>query len=146
MRTGALWRAAPFLLASIALAGCSAGDAVRADRQLRIEGLAFENRSSSPLTSIRLLVPATGNFVACGRIDPGARCTVAFPEVAYAGYPVVVRWTQGGADWSGGAVTPQIAADAWETGVGTVRVIVTAPGSAGVLVLPGPGRGALNPP
>lgn len=134
------------ILAVMTVAGCAAGDALRDDTRLQIEGLAFENRSASPVTSIRLRVPATGNFVSCGRIAPGARCTVAFPEVDYAGYPVVVSWTQGGAAWSGGEVTPQVAAAAREKGVGTVRVVVTGPGSAGVLVLPGEGSGGVNLP
>lgn len=139
-------RATLCILAVACLTSCAADDALRDDTRLPIEGLAFENRSASPVTSIRLLVPATGNFVSCGRIAPGARCTVGFPEVDYAGYPVVVSWAQGGAEWSGGEVTPQIAASAWAAGVGTVRVVVTGPGSAGVLVLPGDGQNGVTPP
>jgi hypothetical protein len=102
-----------------------------------IDGLTFENRSGSPVDGITLLVPATGGFVSCGRIAPGARCASGFPEVSYAGDPVEVRWNQGRAEWSTGLVTLDIDDAVRSVGRGEVRVIVIAPGSAGAVLLPG---------
>jgi hypothetical protein len=128
--------AAVFVLAVALLqSGCagvpgSAGDAVV------IDGLTFENRSGSPVDGITLLVPATGGFVSCGRIAPGARCASGFPEVSYAGNPVEIRWNQGGAEWSTGFVTLDMDDEVRSRGRGEVRVLVIAPGSAGALLLP----------
>jgi hypothetical protein len=129
---------AAVLVLAIALlhTGCAgapgyAGDAVA------IDGLTFENRSASPVDGITLMVPATGGFVSCGRIAPGARCASGFPEVSYAGNPVEIRWNQGGAEWSTGLLTLNIDDEVRSRGRGEVRVVVIAPGSAGVLLLPG---------
>ena len=137
------------LLASfpaIALCACATfGSGSDADL-LQIQGLEFENRSGSPVTSIQLLVPATGNFVSCGRIEPGARCATRFPEVAYTGNPIEVKWFQGGAEWSTGAMSLNISNEARATGAGEVRVVVIAPGSAGVLLVPVASDGAVRNP
>ena len=113
---------------------------------LLIRGLEFENRSRSAVQSIQLLVPATGNFVSCGRIAPEARCAARFPEVAYAGNPIEVKWVQGGAEWSTGATPLNISSEARAAGAGEVRVVVIAPGSAGVVLVPSEGGGAVRNP
>ena len=102
-----------------------------------IDALTFENRSASPVSGITLQVPATGGFVSCGLIAPGARCASGFPGVSYAGEPVEIRWNQGGAEWSTGLVRLQVDSEVRSRGRGEVRVVVVAPGSAGALLLPG---------
>jgi hypothetical protein len=118
------------------LVGCAAAPGTFRDK-LIIDGLTFENRSGSPVDGITLSVAATGGFVSCGRIAPGARCASGFPDVSYEGHPVEVRWYQGGAEWSTGNLTLQVDDEVRAQGRGEVRVVVIAPGSAGVLLLPG---------
>lgn len=118
------------------LEGCAAVSGLSGD-VVAIDGLTFENRSASAVDGITLLVPATGGFVSCGRIAPGARCASGFPEVSYAGDPVEIRWNQGGAEWRTGLVTLDMDDEVRAAGRGEVRVIVIAPGSAGALLLPG---------
>ncbi len=120
----------------IALTACtSRGEMRPAGVVLRIDGLLFENRSRSPVSSIRLFVPGTDRFVSCGRIAPGAVCASRFPGVGYNGAPVQVTWVQEGNEWSTGAVSlsadPQVAA----AGRAEVRVVVLAPGSAGAVLV-----------
>lgn len=117
-----------------------------APEPLLVRGLEFENRSRTAVTSIQLLVPATGNFVSCGRIAPGARCAARFPEVSYAGHPIEVKWIQGGAEWTTGATPLNISSEARAAGAGEVRVVVISPGSAGVVLVPSRGGGVIRNP
>jgi hypothetical protein len=117
------------------LAGCASPSGSFGDAVV-IDGLTFENRSGSPVDGITLLVPATGGFVSCGRIAPGAHCASGFPDVSHTGNPVEIRWNQGGAEWTTGLVTLDVDSEARKRGRGEVRVLVIAPGSAGVLLLP----------
>ncbi len=122
------------------LAGCATTPGLFQDSVI-IDGLTFENRSASPVDGITLSVPVTGGFVSCGRIAPGARCASGFPDVAYEGNPVEIRWYQGGAEWNTGALTLQVDDEVRIHGRGEVRVVVIAPGSAGALLLPGEAPG-----
>ena len=119
----------------VLLAGCASPSGSTGDAVI-IDGLTFENRSQSPVDGITLSVPATGGFVSCGRIAPGARCASGFPGVSYTGNPVEIRWYQGGEEWSTGAMTLQVDSEVRARGQGEVRVLVIAPGSAGALLLP----------
>jgi hypothetical protein len=123
------------VIALLLLNGCAAIPGSSQDA-VAIDGLTFENRSGSPVDGITLVVPATGGFVSCGRIAPGARCAAGFPEVSYAGNPVEIRWNQGGEEWTTGLTTLQVDAEARLRGRGEVRVLVIAPGSAGAMLLP----------
>jgi hypothetical protein len=124
------------LMVSLALAGCATSTVPRG-ASVFIDGLTFENRSTTPINGITLQVPATGGFVSCGRIAPGARCASGFPGVSYAGDPVEIRWYQGGAEWTTGLAALDVEESVREAGRGEVRVLVLAPGSAGALLLPG---------
>ena len=128
-------QAVMLFVASTVLSGCALSPDSSMDAVV-IDGLTFENRSASPVDGITLVVPATGGFVSCGRIAPGARCASGFPEVSYAGNPVEIRWNQGGTEWSTGLMTLQVDSEVRARGRGEVRVLVIAPGSAGALVLP----------
>ena len=115
------------------------GCATVADTQrlpLMVGGLVFENRSQTPLTTIQLLVPATGAFVSCGHISAGNRCATTFPEVVWQGNALEVTWTQAGNNWSTGQITLSPDPDVLSAGSALVRVSVIAPGSAGVLLEP----------
>jgi hypothetical protein len=100
-----------------------------------IDGLLFENRSSTAVVNIRLFVPSSGNFVSCGHISPGATCASSFPNVDYAGEAVEVSWFQGGQEWSTGQLTLTVDEVIQSAGAGRVRVVVLAPGSAGALLV-----------
>lgn len=104
-------------------------------RGLAIDGLSFENRSTSPINHIQLLVPATGNFVSCGFIAPGNTCASGFPGVAYHGEPIEISWNQGGEDWNSGRVTLQADEEIRLRGEASVMVVVLAPGSAGAVLV-----------
>jgi hypothetical protein len=121
-------------LFALVLSGCAALPAGPGPA-LQIDGLDFENRSASPINSIRLLVPATGNFVSCGYISPGASCASGFPGVAYRAEPVEISWTQGGQEWTTGEITLQADEQVARSGAAQVMVVVLAPGSAGAVLV-----------
>ena len=124
-------RVVTLVAATCLLTACSASGPLAPKPLLQIDGLSFLNQSRQPVTAIRLLVPATNNFVSCGFISPGGHCASSFPEVDYTGNPFVVEWTQGGADWSTGEITLQPGETLIQAGVARVQVVVMAPGSAG---------------
>lgn len=104
--------------------------------QLLIGGLTFQNQSRSMVTGMQLLVAETGEFVACGNIPPGGRCASTFPGRVYSGGLVEVSWNQGGQAWSTGMLRPAVTEEVAAAGVAEVQVVVVAPGSAGVLLVP----------
>ncbi|MEM1411862.1 MAG: hypothetical protein AAGH19_05830 [Pseudomonadota bacterium] len=124
------------------LFGCSVNGPDPDGAGIRIDGLQFENRTASPITSIQLMAPSTGRFVACGRIAPGARCASAFPDVTYTGNSIIVTWNQGGGEYSTAVEELSVSDEVTAAGAGEVRVVVIAPGSAGILLVPS--RGAVN--
>jgi hypothetical protein len=101
---------------------------------LQIKGLIIENQSLMWVTAARLLVPATGNFVSCGNITPNSRCATTFPETDYSGNPVQITWSQGGQIHSTGDYKLELPEDIDITKPAMVRVIITAPGSAGAII------------
>lgn len=124
-------------LLSVMLSACG----INAERpatgeQLVIGGLTFQNQSRSMITGMQLLVAETGEFVSCGNIPPGGRCASTFPGRVYSGSPVEVSWNQGGQAWSTGSLRPSVSEEVARAGAAEVRVVVVAPGSAGVLLVP----------
>lgn len=115
-----------------------------ASAPLRIDGLTFENRSRTAVASIRLIVSADGRFVSCGHIAPGGVCASGFPDVAWEGHPLQVDWVQAGQPWSTGEVTVTPDTAVRNAGVAAVRVVVLAPGSAGVVLVSSDGGAGLN--
>ncbi len=123
------------VLLSGVLSACASGGGKSSSRLVRIDGLRFENRSRTPVSDIQLLLPATGEFVSCGHIAPGATCASRFPAVAYDGSPLQITWTQSGSAWSTGEVRLTPDAIIRAAGVAEVRVVVLAPGSAGAVLV-----------
>lgn len=134
------------LLALGSLLAACAGSSATTPPTLRVEGLSFENRSGSPISQIRLEVPATGGFVSCGHIAPGNVCSSRFPGVTYGGEPVRVSWVQGGQPWSTGELRLSPGKAVRDAGAGVVRVLVLAPGSAGVQLFPVPAGDTISRP
>lgn len=108
---------------------------------LEIVGARLENRSQAWVSSATLGVPATGRFVSCGNIAPGAECATSFPELAWSGNPVELNWNQGGQLWSTGEVSIEPSADVRLVGRAVVRVVIMGPGSAGVVLQAAPPSG-----
>ncbi|KAA9131259.1 hypothetical protein F3N42_07985 [Marinihelvus fidelis] len=124
------------LLAAVLLAGCAAQGQVEEAGELYINGLTFENRARSYITAIRLVVPETGGFVSCGNIAPGNTCSTTFPHRVWQGLPIEVTWSQNGQIWSTGLMNVNPSAEVFEHGEAEVKVIIPAPGSASVTLLP----------
>jgi len=131
------WRCRPLALwaAMLALAGCALTDEAPSP-DLQITGTRIENRSQGWLAAVRLIVPATGNFVSCGNIAPQGECSTRFPEQTYSGNPVEVSWSQGGEIWSTGLLELQPDAAVLDAGAALVQVVIVGPGRAGVALLP----------
>lgn len=131
-----LARVALAMLAVATLSACASSPG-EGGSGLAIVGLSFENRSTSPINGIQLLVPETGNFVSCGFIAPGASCASGFPGVEYRGQTMQISWTQGGEEWNTGEITLQPDETVRQIGAAEVKVVVLAPGSAGAVLVTG---------
>lgn len=103
---------------------------------VEVSGLEIENRSRSMVSAVTLMVAATGAFVSCGNIPPAGRCSTRFPEREFSGNPVELTWRQSGQDWSTGVMGLAISDEVRAAGEAEVRVVIVAPGSAGVLLVP----------
>ena len=124
-------------LCVILLSACAAGPVDRAP-PLQLEGKVIENQTQMWVSAARLLVPVTGNFVSCGNIPPGSMCSTTFPETAYTGNPVEITWSQGGQIHSTGQFALQLPEDLDKDRPAAVRVVITAPGSAGAVIVQRP--------
>lgn len=134
---GILW---PLLGLTACLLVAACGSRERAvNPPLTITGTRLENRTSMWLSAVRVIVPATGNFVSCGNIAAGGQCSTTFPELAFTGNPVEVTWSQGGQIWSTGPLELQPDASVLEAGRALVQVVIVGAGSAGVVLLPDQG-------
>ena len=122
------------LAAAVLLPACAMAPPPTA--AIEVNGLEFENRSRSTVSSVTLMVAATGAFVSCGNIPPAGRCATRFPERVLSGNPVELSWRQSGQDWSTGAMGLDISQEVQAAGVAQVRVVIMAPGSAGVVLVP----------
>lgn len=115
------------------LLACASG-AVKAPL-LQIDGMVIENKTTMWVSAARLLVPATGRFVSCGNISPGALCSTTFPETAYTGNPVEITWSQGGQIYSTGQFVVQLPEPLVEDRPAIVRIVIAGPGSAGAFIV-----------
>ena len=102
---------------------------------LQIRGLVIENQTQMWVSAARLLVPATGRFVSCGNISPEASCSTTFPETDYTGNPVQITWSQAGQIHSIGEFVLEAPEDIDINRPAMVRVVISAPGSAGAAIV-----------
>ena len=116
------------------LLACAPGS-VNRDSRLQIEGMLIENQTRMWVSAVRLLVPATGNFVSCGNINPQSMCSTTFPETYYTGHPVEITWSQGGQIHSTGQFVVQLPEDLDEDRPAVVRIVIAGPGSAGAVIV-----------
>jgi len=123
-----------FCLGVAMLQGC-ASQARNPFSGLKIEGLVIENQTQMWVSAARLLVPVTGAFVSCGNISPKTSCATTFPETDYSGNPVQITWSQAGQIHSTGEFVIQPPADIDLDRPAMVRVVISAPGSAGAVIV-----------
>jgi len=128
---------AAFGLCVVLLQGC-ASQASNPLPGLKIEGLVIENQTRMWVSAAQLLVPLTGAFVSCGNISPESSCATTFPETDYSGNPVQITWSQAGQIHSTGEFVIQPPGDIDLERPAMVRVIITAPGSAGAAIVQQP--------
>jgi hypothetical protein len=119
------------------LSACAAAPVERTPA-IQISGMVIENQTQMYVTAVRLLVPVTGNFVSCGNIPPGSMCSTTFPEATYTGDPVEVTWSQGGQIHSTGQFEMHLPLDLEGDKPAVVRVVISAPGSAGAIIVQRP--------
>ena len=102
---------------------------------LQISGLVIENQTQMWVSAAQLMVPATGRFVSCGNISPQSMCSTGFPETDYTGNPVQITWSQAGQIHSTAefVLDPPEDLDIGKPAV--VRVVITAPGAAGAVIV-----------
>jgi hypothetical protein len=131
---------AAFWLCAALLQGC-ATQAGNPASGLKIEGLVIENQTRMWVSAARLLVPVTGAFVSCGNISPKSSCATTFPETDYSGNPVQLTWSQAGQIHSTGEFVIQPPEDIDVDRPALVRVVITAPGSAGAVIVQRPAPG-----
>lgn len=101
---------------------------------LKIEGLLIENKTQMWVSAVRILVPATGNFVSCSIINPQSMCSTTFPETNYTGNPVEITWVQGGETHSTGEFVVQLPVDLDNEKPARIFVVITGPGLAGAVI------------
>ena len=112
-----------------------ASQPVESTSKLQIDGMAIENQTQMWVSAVRLLVPVTGNFVSCGNISPGSKCSTTFPETSYTGNPLEITWSQGGQIYSTGQFVLQLPLEVDESKTAVVRVVIAGPGSAGAVII-----------
>jgi len=119
---------------SILLLACAAKPVDDAP-PVQITGMVMENHTQMYVSAVRLLVPATGNFVSCGNIPPGSMCSSTFPEAAYTGNPVEITWSQGGRIHSTGQFVVQLPSDLDNDRPAQVHIVISGPGLAGAMMV-----------
>ena len=102
---------------------------------VQITGMVMQNLTQMYVSAVRLLVPATGNFVSCGNIPPGSMCSSTFPEAAYTGNPVEITWSQGGRIYSTGQFVVQLPSDLDNDRPAQVHIVISGPGLAGAMMV-----------
>lgn len=120
-------------LCALLLSACASRPAERVPL-LQIEGLLIENKTQMWVTAVRILVPATGNFVSCSTITPQSMCSTTFPETSYTGNPVEITWSQGGQEHSTGEFVIQLPVDLDTGKPARILVVITGPGLAGAMI------------
>ena len=128
-----IMRIALTCLCALLLSSC-ASLSVEPVKPLQIEGLLIENNTQMWLSAVRILVPATGNFVSCSTITPRTKCSTTFPETSYTGNPVEITWNQGGEMHSSGVFVIQLPAGLDNDKPARILVVISGPGLAGAVI------------
>lgn len=122
-------------LFALYLVACAAVTPVENTPSIQISGMVLQNQTQMYVSAVRLLVPATGNFVSCGNIPPKSMCSTTFPEAAYTGNPVEITWSQGGEIHSTGQFIVQLPTDLDKKRPAMVHIVISGPGLAGAMIV-----------
>lgn len=131
------WTAALAAIVSLLAGACAATpeSPPQTAPRLEITGIEIRNELAYPVSDVRVLVSATGEFVACSQIMGGTACQTSFPLRSYRGNAMRVTWNEHG--------EPQVLDDfvlkapdwlapgkpAW------LQIVIFAPGDAGARLL-----------
>jgi hypothetical protein len=121
-------------LGTLSLFACAAAPVEKAPT-IQISGMVMQNQTQMYVSAVRLLVPATGNFVSCGNMPPESRCSTTFPEAAYTGNPVEITWSQGGEIHSTGQFSVQLPGKLNRDRPAKVHIIISGQGLAGAMIV-----------
>ena len=64
--------------------------------RLEIAGIEIRNELAYPVSEVRVLVSATGEFVTCSQVMGGTACQTSFPLRSYRGNAMRVTWVEHG--------------------------------------------------
>lgn len=125
-------------MTALLAAGCAVTpeDAPQAGApRLEIAGIEIRNELAYPVSDVRVLVSATGEFVTCSQVMGGTACQTSFPLRSYRGNAMRVTWVEHG--------EPQVLDDfvlkapAWLAPgqPAWLQIVIFAPGDAGARLL-----------
>jgi len=106
-----------------------------ADPHLQITGVEIYNGLPYSVRDVRILVPASGDFVSCGQILPDSSCSTTFPARDYRENPVQLNWTEHGQAQSTKPFKIRAPQAAQPGQSAYIRVEVFAAGQAGAKLL-----------
>ena len=115
------------------LTACSAAEPrqKRDHTSLEVAGIRIANDLAIDVTDVRILVPATGDFVSCGNILARTSCSTSFPGRAYRGNPVQVSWKENGEPNSTPEFRLEAPSNLGEANSAWIEVVIFLPGQAG---------------
>jgi len=97
------WLLFLFLLQVILLLACAPAQEKKSEPTgIEIDGVIIRNELAFPVTEVQLLVPRSGNFVACGNIMARSQCSTRFPSRDYYANKVIISWKEYGQPHSTG--------------------------------------------
>jgi hypothetical protein len=102
---------------------------------MQIDRMIIKNQTQAWISAIRVISPATGNFVSCGNIAPGSLCSTTFPQRAYTGDPIEITWSQAGQIHSTGLFSMEAPLVFDYTRPAAVQVVIAEAGSAGAVIV-----------
>ena len=122
----------------LALSGCSASaqSQKRDVAALEIDGIRIVNELDIDVTNVRILVPATGDFVSCGNILAKTSCSSSFPGRAYQGNAVQISWKESGRPHSTPEFRLEPPASPGKASSTWIEVVIFLPGQAGARFAP----------
>jgi len=120
---------------ALQLLGCSTA-ASRPEKKteavVEVDGVIIRNQLGIPVTDVRILAVAAGDFVTCGNITARSTCSTGFSNRYYSSDKLQVTWKEYGAPQSTDEFDLEPADDIQLGRPAQVEVIIFSPGQAGV--------------
>jgi len=99
---------------------------------VEVDGVIIRNQLGTPVTDVRILAVAAGDFVTCGNIMARSTCSTGFPNRYYSSDKLQVSWKEYGAPQSTDEFALEPREDIDMERPARVEVIIYSPGQAGV--------------